>query len=178
MSNQNAPPPGQQQSRSREQTQDRAREQTQERPADRAPPAREIPQPAAETGKKQDSALKPEKAVAVAGHAGERHISIEWVPVQISGHVPVYFIVTTAAGNPLEVQVEQLVYHKSYAGTEKVQTNVIPIAPIGTKVKVSVRDTATGETLEQIGTWRLIGGGSLFGWLFSMLKRLFTNTKD
>jgi hypothetical protein len=88
-----------------------------------------------------------------------------------------HFIVKTAPGNTLEVTMQQLGYKKNFTGTGAVQTQLIPLAPIGTKGKVMARDTTTGETYEQPWTWILTGGFGGLG-LWAMIKKLFVKSAD
>lgn len=83
------------------------------------------------------------------------------------------------AGSPLRPQghtreavAEQKNYRRSYQGATSLQTDIIPAAAHGTQGKLTVHDTATGETLEQPWTWYVRGGGS--SGLWGLLKRLFT----
>ena len=69
--------------------------------------------------------------------------------------------------------LEQRSYRKTYTGTGSLKTGLTPIAPIGTKGRVTVRDTTTGETTEQPWTWRPLGRGIGFGGLWNFVKRLF-----
>ena len=68
--------------------------------------------------------------------------------------------------------MEQKSYRKIYQGTSSVQTDITPVAPIGTKGKLTVRDLTTGETVEQPWTWRAVAGG--WSGLWELIKRLFT----
>jgi hypothetical protein len=60
--------------------------------------------------------------------------------------------------------LEQLSYRRVHNGSGALTTQVIPVAPIGTKGKVVVRDTTTGETVEQPWTWHVSGQGSSRLW--------------
>jgi hypothetical protein len=113
-----------------------------------------------------------EEAQVTAGKDGASNIRVEKISVPLPNAVPCRFAITTAAGNALEVSMEQKSYRKSYQGTSSVQTDITPVAPIGTKGKLTVRDLTTGETVEQPWTWRAgAGGGS---GLWELIKRLFT----
>lgn len=114
-----------------------------------------------------------EEARVTAGKDGARNISIQKIPVPLPNAVPCRFTVTTAAGNTLEVSLEQKSYRKSYQGTSSVQTDITPVAPIGTQGRLVARDLTTGETAEQPWIWHRLGAG---GWpgLWVMIKRLFT----
>lgn len=163
-------PEKQQQQQRQAQRQERAREESR---SDPAPQQRSADQPAAETAagaqaRKSDMAL--DEAVVSAGKDGARNIRVQWIEVRLPHAIPCRFAVTTAAGNALEVSMEQKSYHKSYQGTSSVQTDITPVAPIGTKGKLTVHDLTTGETLAQPWTWR---SQALPG-LWALLKRLFT----
>jgi len=113
-----------------------------------------------------------EEAQVSAGKDGACNVRIQWIQVPLPNAIPCRFAVTTAAGNVLEVFMEQKSYRKSYQGTSSVQTDITPVAPLGTKGKLTVRDLTTGETVEQPWTWRAGAGGS--SGLWELIKRLFT----
>lgn len=164
-------PPQEQQRQARRQ--ERAREESR---SESAPPpqrlARETAAEAAAGTKQRQSDMGLEEAIVTAGKDGARNIAVRWIQVPLPNAVPCRFAVTTAAGNALEVSMEQKSYRKSYQGTTSVQTDITPVAPIGTKGLLTVHDLITGETLEQPWTWRSgVGGGS---GLWALLKRLFT----
>lgn len=124
---------------------------------------------AAVSSKKGKSDMAIEEAQVTAGKEGARNISVQWIDVHLPHAKPCRFVVTTAAGNALEVVMEQKSYNKSYHGTSSVATGITPVAPHGTRGKLTVKDLATGETLEQPWMWRSGAGG-----LWELLKRLFT----
>jgi hypothetical protein len=111
-----------------------------------------------------------EAAVVTAGRAGEKNITLEKFWVEVDGHLPAGFNVATRDGHGLEVIMEQHLYRRTHNGTGRLQTALIPIAPIGITGRIVVTDTTTGETLEQPWTWRLRGGSS---GLWQFIKRLF-----
>lgn len=116
---------------------------------------------------KSDMAL--EEAQVAAGKDGARNIGIQWIDVHLPNGKACRFVVTTTAGNALEVIMEQKSYNKSYHGTSSVATGITPVAPHGTRGRLIVKDLATGETVEQPWIWRSGAGG-----LWELLKRLFT----
>jgi hypothetical protein len=130
-----------------------------------APP---LPGVATDSEKKSGFVLGEEKRAA--GKAGERNIQFQWIDQWVGNGRSARFNVATAAGNPLEVTIQQQSYSRSYGGVGTVSTGLIPVAPIGTKGKVVCQDTATGEVFEKPWTWHLIGSG---GGLLEMIKRLF-----
>lgn len=113
-----------------------------------------------------------EEARVTAGKDGASNIRVEKIPVPLPNAIPCRFAVTTAAGNTLEVSMEQKSYHKSYQGTSSVQTDITPVAPIGTRGKLIVRDLTTGETVEQPWMWHVVAGRG--SGLWELIKRLFT----
>ena len=125
-----------------------------------------------QSGSKKASGLEMDEAIATAGRAGERSITIEKFWVAVDGNLPAGFNVATLAGNGLEVVMEQRSYRKTYVGTGALKTGLTPIAPIGTKGRILVKDTTTGETLEQPWNWHLLHPG-LFSGLWAFLKNLF-----
>lgn len=165
-------PPREQQRRAR--PQERAKEQprststTQSRTTNQTATALED----AASAQKRQSDMAIEEATVKEGKNGARNIRVEWIRVPLPHADPCKFAVTTAAGNGLEVSMEQMSYRKSYQGTSSLQTDITPVAPNGTKGKLTVHDLTTGETLEQPWMWRPRAGG-LSG-LWALLKRLFT----
>jgi hypothetical protein len=103
------------------------------------------------------------------GRAGANNINLEKFWVQVGSSYPCGFKVGTLPGNELEVTLEQLSYRRVHNGSGALTTQVIPVAPIGTKGKVVVRDTTTGETVEQPWTWHVVGQG---GSLWQLIKNL------
>jgi hypothetical protein len=147
-----------------------------ERPREQARPA--PPPPAFEKAPpQQKEATRGRKqpgleldAVIVTTAVPEPSVTLEKFWVEVDGHLPCGFDVTTRPGHGLEVVVEQLAYRKTYTGTGALKTGIVPIVPIGTKGRIIARDTTTGETVEQPWTWRLLSGG---GGLWQLIKRLF-----
>jgi hypothetical protein len=105
-----------------------------------------------------------------AGKSGEHNLTLQWIETSVGNAQSARFNVQTAPGNALEVTIEQTAYNRSYNGTGTVATSVVPVAPVGTKGKVTAVDTTTGETLEQKFTWYNVGGSASF---WEMIKRLF-----
>ena len=150
-----------------------------DRPADpptqHARDAAEAPDAGQQIEPGQRPGIRVGELKATAGRAGERNLTVEWIAVWVGSNRPCRFNVRTLAENGLEVVVEQLVYKKSYSGTGMVGTQVIPVVPIGTKGKLTARDTVTGETLEQPWTWVPLGRPGFFARLWSALKRSLWN---
>lgn len=168
------PPPGQEQ---------RAYQPAKERPAERPAgkqthqPAERVAEPIGSTvvqdtnaNTKQKPGMELGAQKATAGRNGERNILIEKIHVPVGNAIPCRFNIKTLPGNELEVTLEQAVYRKTFTGQGTVSTTVIPVAPIGTPGKVTVRDITTGEIAEQPWQWHLIGGASLSLW--ALLKKL------
>jgi hypothetical protein len=171
------PPPGQQH---QEQS---AYQKPQERPAERPAPQKSgeavqrEAQPATSTivqettgDAKHKPAMDLERLKTTPDRAGERNIVVEKIPVPVGNNIPCRFNVKTLSGNELEVTLEQTVYRKSFRGQGTVSTTVIPVAPIGTKGKLTARDLTTGEVVEQPWTWHLL---SRVTGLWAMILRLF-----
>lgn len=123
---------------------------------------------AASAGKRKNDMAVGEARVT-AGKDGAQNIRVEWVPVPLPAAVPCRFVVTTAAGNGLEVNLEQMSYRKTYQGTSAVNTDIMPVAPVGTPGKLTARDLTTGELLEQPWKWRPLGKS-----FWTLIKELFT----
>jgi hypothetical protein len=117
------------------------------------------------------SSIKRAEMKATAGRAGERNLTVEWIAVQVGPSLSCRFDVATAAGHRLEVVLEQLAYHKTYTGNGIVRTLPVPVAPAGTALQLTARDTDTGETLEAKGVWYLMGGSGLLARLWQAVKR-------
>jgi hypothetical protein len=156
------------------QTRARPAQRTADRPAGRPLTDSPLTQPAAKAAAaKQAPGLQLEAPIVAAGRDGATNIALEKYWVEVDGHLPCGFTVATLDGHGLEVVQEQLSYRKVYTGVGSIRTNVTPVAPIGTKGRIVVTDTTTGETCEQPWTWQLRGGGG--GGLWAMIKRLFWN---
>lgn len=149
--------------------QERAREQSQSAatPQQRTADQTALEDARATEGRQSD--MKLQEPTVTAGKDGACNIRVEWIQVHLPHAHPCRFAITTAAGNALEVSMEQRSYHKSYQGTSYVQTGITPVAPHGTTGKLTVRDLTTGETVEQPWIWRSGVGG-----LWELIKRLFT----
>ena len=135
-------------------------------------PAQPLPPgtvPAPPTSTKRAPKLKLEKSKVTAGRAGARNITFEWFWVQVGNNFPCGFKVRTLAANDLEVTLEQLSYKRTQGGKGAVTTQVVPVAPIGTKGRMIVRDVTTGEVVEQPWTWYRLG---FLGGLWSAIKNL------
>jgi hypothetical protein len=164
----------------RDQSQAKAAPQAKERHAEKAIPHPEarskgepiaLPHTVTATSSKKASGLQMEEAVVTAGRAGEKNITLEKFWVEVDGHLPCGFNVGTLEGHGLEVLIEQRSYRRTYTGTGALKTGLCPIAPIGTKGRILVTDTTTGETLEQPWTWYLYRRG--FSGLWRFIKGLF-----
>lgn len=159
-----------------QQEQRRARSQERSKEASRSESASQ-PRTAGQTFQEQVSAKQRqsdmglEEAQVTAGKNGALNIRVEQIPVPLPNAIPCRFVVTTAAGNGLEVFMEQRSYRKSYQGASSLQTEVTPVAPVGTTGKLVARDLTTGETFERPWTWRTIAGRR---GLWALIKRLFT----
>jgi len=124
-------------------------------------------------GKAPGFKAEPEKVTL--GSAAARTLAIE----RIAAPVPwpqggtaqsARFRVTTTAGAAIEARLEQLAYNRTESGQGSLTTQIVPAAPIGTRGKLTVRDPATGETLEQPWTWVNLGGGwSLWGFIKGLI---------
>jgi hypothetical protein len=154
-----------------QQAKERLRETSRSRERTDARPLTDTARPIAETAKaaKKRPGLQMEEAIVTPGQAGESNIVIEKFWVEVDGHLPAGFNVTTRPEHQLEVTLEQRSYRKNHSGTGTVKTGLTPIAPIGTKGRVIARDATTGETVEQPWTWKSRGG---FGGLWQFIKRL------
>jgi len=151
--------------------QERSREESRRESASQPRTADQTSLQEASSARQRQSDMGLEEAQVTAGKDGACNIRVEKIPVPLPNAIPCRFAVTTAACNVLDVSMEQKSYRKSYQGTSSLQTDITPVAPIGTKGKLMVRDLTTGETLEQPWTWRAgAGGGS---GLWELVKRLF-----
>ena len=124
-----------------------------------------------DSAKQKKSNMKPGAAQVTEGKDGARNLRVQWIDVQLPNAQSCRFAVTTTQGNAIEAVMEQKSYRQSFQGTSSLQTGIAPVAPIGTKGKLTVHDLTTGETFEQPWTWHVLGG--LSG-LWDLLKRLFS----
>ena len=146
-----------------------------ERPPDavtqHAPDAAEAPGTGQQVQAGQSPGIHVGELKATAGHGGARNLTVEWIDVWVGNNPPCRFNVRTLSGNGLEVSLEQLVYKRTFTGSGAVSTPVIPVVPIGTKGRLTARDTTTDETLEQPWTWVRLGGLGLLSRLWNAVKR-------
>lgn len=122
-------------------------------------------------GKKSDMRL--EEPRVAEGKNGARNLRVQWIDVQLPHAKSCKFAITTASGNAIEAVLEQKSYRQAYQNTSSLQTGIVPVAPDGTKGKLTVHDLTTGETFEQPWTWHSGVVGLLSG-LWALLKRLFS----
>ena len=174
---QQRPPPSQQQRPppQQPQQQQKPRDQTKSRDA-----GQHIAKPRQDeqADTQRQSTIEVQEETRVDGKGGERNLATQWVDVFLPDGKPMYIIVTTLPDHDLEVSIEQRSWKKSYAAKGRVQTDVVPIAPIGTTGKLVAKDATTGEELTVDFHWHAMGGTSLFGLIVKLLKRLFTNQKS
>lgn len=161
-----------QQEQRRARPQERSKAESRRESASQPRTAGQISFQEAASAKQRQSDMGLEEAQATAGKDGALNIRVEKIPVPLPNAIPCRFVVTTAPGNALEVSMEQQSYRKSYQGASSLQTDITPVAPIGTQGKLTVRDLTTGETVEQPWTWHLVGGRG--SGLWALIKRLFT----
>jgi hypothetical protein len=171
---QQRPPPSQQQQQ-RPQQQQKAREQTKARDA-----GEQIAKPRQQeqTETQRQSTIEVQEETRVEGKGGAKNLATQWVDVWLPDGKPMYIIVTTLPEHDLQVSIEQRSWKKSYAAKGRVQTDVVPIAPIGTTGKLVAKDATTGEELTVNFHWYAMGGTSLFALIVKLVKRLFTNQKS
>ena len=165
-----------------EQRAQQAKQPTAQRPAERAPEkganplqhsagsttARIVEQQRPDAKRKPGIQMEPQKVMA--GRAGERNVTIEQIMVPVGLDMSCWYKVKTLAGNIVEVTLEQRLYKKAFSGQGTVSTSVLPVAPVGTVLKVTVHDLTTGEVIEQTGKWRLLGGS--WAKLWDLIKSL------
>jgi hypothetical protein len=117
-----------------------------------------------------------EETVVVEGAGGAKNLTTQWVDVWLPGGKPMYIIVGTLPSNDLQVSIEQRSWKKTYAAKGRVQTDIVPIAPIGTTGKLTARDATTGEEVTINFSWGPISGPSLLARLIKLVKGLFTSS--
>ncbi len=162
----------QQQEKQRQQQKQRQREDSRQSSSSQRPADEVATQPLA-GAKQKKSDLALEEAQVTAGKDGARNLQVKWITIHLPNADSCRFAITTAAANAIEAVMEQKNYHQTHQGTGSLQTGIVPVAPIGTKGKLTVRDMVSGETLEQPWTWHA-GVGGLFSGLWELLKHLFT----
>jgi hypothetical protein len=128
-----------------------------------------VPEAAVQAG--QQFAFKAGKTQVTLGRAGEHHLAVEWIDVNLVTYMSARFNVRTSPENALEIQIEQGAYKKDYRGSGSISTTVLPGAPVGTIGKLTAHDTTTGEMLEVPWTWYNMGSGRGPG-LWAIIKRL------
>jgi hypothetical protein len=165
---QKAAPPSQQQRQ-------RPQERTGERPA---PSQRPVQRPEIKVEEDVQSGITADEQIAVAGADGAKNLNYQWVDVWLPDGKPMYIVVNTLGSNDLNVMIEQRSWKKTYSAKGRVQTDVVPIAPIGTQGQLIAKDTTTGEELTVKFHWGPLQGPSLFSRLMKFVKSLFVNTKS
>jgi hypothetical protein len=164
----------QEQQRQRQQEKQRQREDSQQGSASQQRTADQTTTQVLDGAKQKKSDMKREEAKVTEGREGARNLRVQWIDVQLPNAQSCRFAITTTADNSIEAVIEQKTYRRAYQGTSSLQTDIVPVAPIGTKGKVTVRDLTTGETLEQPWTWHIVGSDAAL-WLWQLLKRLFSS---
>ena len=162
------------QSKGQSQRNPRGEQQQQKQAAPKLKPLPELGA-AQETKKASKQETSVISDVSTKGKNGELNITVEKYWGQVGNDFPCGWIIGTAPGNQLQVTVRQLSYRKTYSSTAKLKTGLVPVAPIGTKGKVDVADTTTGERREIEFQWYCIGYFSSF---WRLIKKLFTNKRD
>jgi hypothetical protein len=127
--------------------------------------------PEAAPAANQKSGRKVAESIRQAGRAGEQHITVQSTDVAVGASLSCYFTAHTAPGNGLTVTVAQGSYSKTWQATGSVVTGIVPVGPIGLRGKVTIRDTTSGETLEEPYIWYSLGGDRFNLW--AAIRRLF-----
>jgi hypothetical protein len=150
----------------------RPRERTGERPAPSQSP---VQRPEIKVEEEVQSGVTTEEQTVVPGADGAKNLNYQWVDVWLPGGKPMYIVVNTLGSNDLNVLIEQRSWKKTYSAKGRVQTDVVPIAPIGTQGQLIAKDTTTGEELTVKFHWGPLKGPSLFARLMKLVKSLFTS---
>ena len=163
----------QEQQRQRQQEKQRQREDSRQGSTSQQQTADQTTTQVPGSAKQKKSDMKREEAKVTEGKEGARNLQVQWIDVQLPNARSCRFAITTAAGNAVEAVMEQKSYRQSYQGTSSFQTGIVPVAPNGTRGKLTVRDLATGETFEQPWIWHS-GAGGLLAALWGLVKGLFS----
>jgi hypothetical protein len=81
----------------------------------------------------------------------------EWRAVELGGNRSFGCTVSSAAGHPVSVKIEQLSYQKSLHEDGAITIAVIPAGAAGTPGKLAARDETTGATAEFTWQWQPLG---------------------
>jgi len=162
----------QEQQRQRQQQEQRQREESRQGSGSQQRTADQITTHVLDSANQKKSDVKLEEAKVTEGKDGARNLRVQWIDVQLPNAQSCRFAITTTTGNGIEAVMEQKSYRRAYRGTSSLQTDIVSVAPIGTKGKLTVHDLTTGETLEQPWTWRVVRVDG--AWLWELLKRWFT----
>lgn len=163
----------QEQQRQRQQEKQRQREDSRQGSASQPRTADQTTTQVLDGAKQKKSDMKLEQAKVTEGKEGARNLRVQWIDVHLPNAQSCRFAITTTEGNAIEAVIEQKSYRRCYQGTSSLQTDIVSVAPIGTKGKLTVRDLTTGETFEQPWTWHVVGSDAAL-WLWQLLKRLFS----
>jgi predicted ribosome quality control (RQC) complex YloA/Tae2 family protein len=158
----------QQRQQQRQQQQQRQREESRRAPSQPRTTG-EITTEALDGAKQKQSDVALADAKVTEGKDGARNLRVQWIDVQLPNAQSCRFAITTTAGNGIEAVMEQKSYRRAYQGTSSLQTDIVSVAPIGTKGKLTVHDLTTGETFEQPWTWHTGARG-----FWELLLRWFT----
>lgn len=88
-----------------------------------------------------------------------------------------YDIVKTLPANELSVMIEQHGWKKTYSAKGRVETDVAPLAPVGTTGQLIVRDMTTGEELTVKYRWVSSKPPLLLARLVKFIVGLFNKPK-
>ncbi|MBL8269892.1 hypothetical protein [Steroidobacter sp.] len=165
MNQQRPPQPPQQQQRSQPQSRPAPA------PAASADVSKAAPPPLAST---QPTAPAPGGPVAiepVAGADNDASLNFEWRAVELGGNRSFGCTVSSTAGNPISVKIEQLSYQKTLREDGAITIAVIPTGAAGTPGKLTARDETTGASAEFTWQWQPLGKTSGAGALASKLLK-------
>lgn len=163
----------QEQQRQRQQEKQRQKEDSRQGSASQQGTADQTTTQVLDGAKQKKSDMKREEAKVTEGKDGARNLRVQWIDVHLPNAQSCRFAITTTANNSIEAVMEQKAYRRAYQGTSSLQTDIVPVAPVGTKGKLTVRDLTTGETFEQPWTWHIVGSEAAL-WFWQLIKRFFS----
>lgn len=152
------------QQRPPQQPQQQQRSQPQARPASGSPASADVtkavPPPLASTQPAPPVASVPVAIELLEGANNDASLSFEWRAVELGGNRSLGCTVSSPAGHPISVKIQQLSYQKTLREDGAIVIAAIPAGTTGTSGQLTARDESTGATAEFTWQWLPLGKAS------------------
>ena len=103
------------------------------------------------------AATGPVAIEPIEGANNDASLKFEWRAVELGGNRSFGCTVSSAAGDPITVKIEQLSYQKTLREDGAITIAVIPAGAAGTSGKLTARDESTGAMAEFTWQWQPLG---------------------